>query len=220
MGANSGQVHEVFDGPGQLNPSPPGTIIVIGGNNVTLGRYLWSGRNGEYYEVPGRWPGWEGEVIVKKFYIWYYPDHIAREVKNLSKVGQFLAQEEYEGFQWLIMHKPPGVHLTKTRAFKEAFKKGRKECDDLVEDAYGPAFKVMMEYIAKHGLYHELNNARMLWDDFAQNPSIFDIGDDEECDPSDAEKDRIKKQVALSIYFTWPNDGVSYQDWCVNGQSQ
>jgi len=74
--------------------------------------------------------------------------------------------------------------------------------------------------MAKYGLYHKLNNARMLWDDSAQNPSIFDLGDDEECDPSDAEKEEIKKNVALSVYFTWPNDGISYQDWCVNGQSQ
>lgn len=108
MGENSGQVYEVFDDPRQLGPpwnrpganhrgmtvlcniSPlysVGTTIVVGNNNVTLGQYLWSGRNGHYYEVPGGWPGWEGEIAAKEFYIWYDPDDVMREIKYLSKVS-------------------------------------------------------------------------------------------------------------------------------------
>ncbi|KIJ39856.1 hypothetical protein M422DRAFT_49380 [Sphaerobolus stellatus SS14] len=183
-----------------------GEHIIVDEHNFTVGEYLWSGRTGHYYDVPAGWPGWEGEVVAKEFYIWYYPHELEREVKYLSRVGQFIGESEYEDFRWLIMQKPPGVHLTKTRAFKEAFQKSRKECDDvssmvrlvnifvtsdtfpkLVEGAHGPAFMEILNLLRKHGIYHLVSNDRMLWDDNAQNPKIFDMGDDEERDPEKAD---------------------------------
>lgn len=110
---------------------------------------MWSGRTGEYYTVPQGWPGWDGEIVVKEFYIWYYPEEIAREVKYLKRVsvptkrnaesslncvqqvGQFVAEAEYNGIRWLVMQKFPGLPLTKTKAFKTAFQESRKVCDDV-----------------------------------------------------------------------------------------
>ncbi|KAF8588646.1 hypothetical protein K439DRAFT_1658332 [Ramaria rubella] len=208
-----------IDGP-QFGIPRTGTQIIVQGQKITLGQYLWSGRTGEYYDVPGGWPGWDGDVVAKEFYIWYWPHELTREVKNLRRVGQLVAQDEYEGFRWLIMYKPPGVHLTKTRAFKEAFQKGRQECDALVESIYEPAFNAIIDLLRGYGIYHQAMNARMLWDEMAHNATIFDLGDDESRTPEDAEHSDVRNQVALAVYMAWPNDGVTYQDWCVNGQAQ
>jgi len=197
-----------------------GEHIVIDGHNASLGKYLWSGRTGEYYEVPGGWPGWKGDVVAKEFYIWYWPHELTREVKYLSRIGQLVTHADFDGVHWLIMDKPPGVHLTKTRAFKEAYQKGRRECDDLVEGVYEPAFNAIIDLIRKYGIFHHVLNSRMLWDDDAKNVHLFDFGDDTERDPGTADDPNVRNGVALDVYTAWPNNGISYQDWCVNGQEQ
>jgi hypothetical protein len=108
----------------------------------------------------------------------------------------------------------------------------------LVEHAYEPAFNAIIDYIRRYGIYHQVLNSRMLWDDTVTSVSIFDLGDDIERDPNDAEKQDLvcgglypdpvpltlaslqRNEIALNVYKAWPNDGIYYQDWCVNGQSQ
>jgi len=137
-----------------------------------------------------------------------------------AQIGQFIADAEYNNIRWAVMQKAPGVRLTQTRAFKEAFQKGRKECDDLVDRIHGPAFLTILDHVRNYGIYHQAMNDKMLWDDNATNPNLFDLGEDEERDPHDADDLRFQQEVALNVYIAWPNDGRTYQDWCVNGQSQ
>jgi hypothetical protein len=76
-----------------------GTTIVIDGHNASLGQYLWSGRTGSYYEIPGGWPGWKGDVVAKEFYIWFWPHELARELKYLSRVRDSLDILRYIFYQ-------------------------------------------------------------------------------------------------------------------------
>ena len=60
----------------------------------------------------------------------------------------------------------------------------------LVDKVHGPAFMEILNFLREYGIYHQVSNARMLWDDNAENPKIFDLGDDEELDSAQADDPR------------------------------
>lgn len=56
-----------------------------------------------------------------------------------------------------------------------------------MESIYEPAFNAIIDLLRGYGIYHQAMNARMLWDEMAHNATIFDLGDDENRTPEDAE---------------------------------
>ena len=73
-----------------------------------------------------------------------------------------------------------------------------------MEHAYEPAFNAIIHYIRSYGIYHQVLNSRMLWDDTARNVSIFDLGDDIERDPNDADdQDLVCTQIYISKVLHW-----------------
>lgn len=56
-----------------------------------------------------------------------------------------------------------------------------------MEHVYEPAFNAIIDYIRLYGIYHQVLNPKMLWDDTARNVSIFDLGDDIERNRNDAD---------------------------------
>ncbi|KZT40549.1 hypothetical protein SISSUDRAFT_1118220 [Sistotremastrum suecicum HHB10207 ss-3] len=200
----------LINGPYGVPYHEEGKPVVLGGHNLTVGKYLWSGRTGEYYDV--FWPPLNSTIVIKQFYIWWWGFEIEREIDNLKEIGQFVLFDQYDGRRWIAMEKKPGHLLTKTKAFKAAYKHSRHACDAVVERIYEPVFNEIIDLVARHGIYHNISFTRAVFSDDISQVHLVDFGDDERVDPASATQRAFRERVALDIYKTWPNDGRSYAD--------